>query len=330
MFDVITIGSASRDVFVKSKDFKIFDTPQFKGGKGLAMSLGSKLTVDELHFEVGGGAVNTAATFANQGLRVAALAVIGHDLSGEQIIRFLKEKHISTQFVFKDSNDRTEYSIILSTGKTDRTILRYEGVVWHLHEFQIPWKKFSQTKWFYINHLGGEMAKLLGKIISFAREHDIKIAWNPGRTQLQYRKEVIPLLKHADVCILNQEEACALTGISYGESKKIFKRFDDLVHGLVIMTKGPNGVEVSDGKTIWSAGVLPMKKIVDRTGAGDAFGSAFIASLIKKPDDIEHAIQLASANATGVLTQWGATNGLLSGKDAIFKWGTLKIKTTML
>ena len=174
------------------------------------------------------------------------------------------------------------------------------------------------------------MAKLLGKIISFARERNIKIAWNPGRTQLQHRKEVIPLLKHADVCILNQEEACALTGISYGESKKIFKRFDDLVHGLVIMTKGPNGVEVSDGKTIWSAGVLPLRKMVDRTGAGDAFGSAFIAALIKRPDDIEYAIQLASANATGVLTQWGATNGLLTKDDFPSKWGKLKIKKTVL
>ena len=92
------------------------------------------------------------------------------------------------------------------------------------------------------------------------------------------------------------------------------------------MTKGPKGVEVSDGKTRWSAGVLPLKKIVDRTGAGDAFGSGFISALIEKPGDIEYAIQLASANATGVLTEWGAENGLLKKGDSAHKYGKLQVK----
>ena len=96
------------------------------------------------------------------------------------------------------------------------------------------------------------------------------------------------------------------------------------------MTKGPKGVEVSDGKTVWSAGILPMKKIVDRTGAGDAFGSGFIASLMKHPNDIEKAIQLGSANATGVLTVWGANHGLLIKSDSPLKWGTLRIKAQSL
>lgn len=337
MFDVITIGSASRDVFVKSKDFKILESLKFRAGKALAMPLGSKLTIDEISFQVGGGAVNTATTFANQGLTVGALAVVGEDNRGEQIFQFLKGKNIDTRFIFRDSNDCTEYSIILSVGKNDRTILRYEGVVWHLHEFQVSWKELLQTKWLYVNHLGGEAAKLLPKIISFAKEHNIRIAWNPGSTQLKNPKEMIPLLKHVDVCILNQEEACMVTGISYQKHKEIFKKLDDLVHGLVIMTKGPKGVEVSDGKRIWSAGVLPLKKVVDRTGAGDAFGSGFVAALMRKsslagrkPDNMEDAIQFASANSTGVLTQWGATNGLLKKGDSPMEYGKLKIKKLAL
>ena len=89
-------------------------------------------------------------------------------------------------------------------------------------------------------------------------------------------------------------------------------------------------MEVSDGKTRWSSGVLPLKRVVDRTGAGDAFGSGLVAALIKKPGDIEYAIQFASANATGVLTQWGASKGLLKKSDSPTKYGTLQIKKTML
>jgi len=64
--------------------------------------------------------------------------------------------------------------------------------------------------------------------------------------------------------------------------------------------------------------------------ARTALGSGFVAVLIQKPGDIEYATQLASANATGVLGEWGATNGLLKKGNNIGKWGTLKIQKTNL
>lgn len=330
MFDVITIGSATRDLFVRSSAFRILKTTKFPTRKALAMSLGSKLDIDELQFFVGGGAVNTATTFASQGFRTAALCVIGQRGGSEEVLDFLKEKRISSKFVFRDAHDRTAYAFILTVAREDRTILRYEGVAWHLYEFQLPWKELSGTEWFYLNHVGGKSTVLVPQLISFAKERGIRVAWNPGRTQLANRKALYPLLKHIEVFMVNQEEACILTGIPYEKKKEIFRRLDDLIHGIVIMTKGSKGVEVSDGKTIWSAGVLPLAKVVDRTGAGDAFGSGFLVALMRKPGDIEHAIQFASANATGVLTQWGATNGLLKKEDSMYKWGRLKIKKNAL
>ncbi len=49
---------------------------------------------------------------------------------------------------------------------------------------------------------------------------------------------------------------------------------------------------------------------MDRTGAGDAFGSAFVAVIIRG-GTIEEAIQLGTANATSTVQQIGAKNGLL-------------------
>jgi len=140
------------------------------------------------------------------------------------------------------------------------------------------------------------------------------------------------LMNYADLFIVNQEEAAVITGVPYQKKRQIFKKLDELVHGRVIMTKGSRGVEVSDGKTLWSAGVLPLDKseIVDRTGAGDAFGSGFVAALMRKPNNIEYAIQFASANATGVLTEWGANHGLLKRGDSPNKYGVLQIKAQAL
>ena len=89
------------------------------------------------------------------------------------------------------------------------------------------------------------------------------------------------------------------------------------------MTKGPEGVKVSDGQYYYSAGI-PESGLVDRTGAGDAFSSAFIAGYIEK-NDIAHAIQLGTANATSVIQKMGATNGLLK-KDKWGEWEKVEVK----
>ena len=97
------------------------------------------------------------------------------------------------------------------------------------------------------------------------------------------------------------------------------------------------GVFSLGGLLLWQqAGLGPSSPapsspaVLARTRAGDALGSGFVAVLIQKPGDIEYATQLASANATGVLGEWGATNGLLKKGNNIGKWGTLKIQKTNL
>ena len=326
MFDVITIGSATRDAFVKSKAFKILQTKQFPTGKALGISLGSKIHVDELNFYIGGGAVNTALTFARQGLKTAVFAVVGKDPGGQEVERVLKEEGVFRDLLQIDKKDHTSYSIVLTVGKNGRSILRYDGAVWHFPK--VP-KKLSQTKWLYINHLGGEGVKLLPEIFKLAKAKKLKVAWNPGSTQIEKAAIAIrPYLSLVDVFLVNQEEASLCTGIPYQKRDKIFGKLDTWVRGIVVMTRGPQGVEVSDGTTKWSAGVLPLKNVIDRTGAGDAFGSAFVASIIQKPNEVEQAIQLASANATSVLTEYGAANGLLKKGSSRSKWGKLKIKKT--
>ena len=328
MFDVITIGSATRDAFVKSKAFKVVQAKQFPTGKALGISLGSKVHVDELNFYIGGGAVNTALTFARQGLKTAVFTVVGEDPGGQAIATVLKKEGVSRELVHIDKKDHTSYSLILTVGKNGRSILRYDGAVWHFP--QVP-EKLKRTEWIYLNHLGGESIKFIPHIFALAKKHKIKVAWNPGSTQLQaVRSAIRPHLQFVDVFILNQQEASVCTNIPYQKKDKIFGKLDEWVRGVVVMTRGPAGVEVSDGTIKWSSGVLPLKNVIDRTGAGDAFGSAFVASFIREPNDVEQAIQLASANATSVLGEYGATNGLLKKGDSPTKYGKLRIKKTTL
>ena len=325
MYDVVTIGSATRDVFVIPGEFEIEEGAKYKTGKAVCFSLGSKIDVPEIYYKTGGSAINAAVTFARQGLKTACLAKIGNDSRGQSIRDRLKETGVSDELVVVDKKRLTGYSIIL-TAEGNRTVLVHRGSTEYLcREEGIPLKNLKQTKWFYISHLGGESSNIFSSLIQFASENGIKVALNPGSTQLKMGEKLYPYLDKVDVLILNQEEASNLTGISYDKEEEIFAKLDNTVRGFLIMTKGSDGFTACDNKSTYRAGVLKEPKYVDRTGAGDAFGSGTVSAIIKE-QSLDTALETGSANATGVLAEWGANEGLLSADDDIYKFGKLNIE----
>jgi len=325
MFDVITIGSATRDVFIRPEEARVVKNSKYKTGKGLCFSLESKIDVPEIHFRTGGSAVNSAVTFAQQGLKTAILCKIGKDSRGKSILRRLKKAGVTTSFAIRDKKYLTAYSIIMVAGG-GRTIFVHRGATEHLCcDEPVPYNKLKNTKWFYITNLGGRSAKIFLPLINFAHKNNIKIALNPGKTQLKMGKDLVPVLAKIDVLILNQEEASYVTEVEFSKEKEIFQKLDKWVKGIVIMTKGPDGFTACDNQNTYAGGILKEPVYIDRTGAGDAFGSGVVCALIKnKP--LDEALQFASANATGVLGEWGANEGLLAVGDDIYKYGKLDIK----
>ena len=337
MFDVVTFGSATRDLFLKSKDFKIMKSKEFVTGHGLCFNLGSKIYLDDLFFATGGGGTNTAVTFAGQGLKTACVGRIGSDPGGKAILEELEKFEIKG-FVGEDKKIKTAYSIILSVSKKERTILVYSGACHYLTIKDIPFDRL-RARWIYIAGLSGESAKALLPIINFAKKNKIKVSLNPGAGQLALGLEGLKnILSNVDVLILNQEEGARLANLPFKKEKAIFEKLDRFVRGIVVMTKGPRGVVVSDGKYIYSAGTFKEKKYIDRTGAGDAFGSGFVAGLLQNQKskiksqkfnekDIEQAIRLGSANGTAVVEELGAKNGLLTKNryEKETRWKNFKI-----
>ncbi len=311
MYDVITFGSATIDIFLKPKGFKILKGKDFITLKGICFPMGSKIEVDEFNSFMGGGGTNTAVTFARQGLSVAYCGSIGDDLAGQEVINELKRTNIDSQFVSRTKERKTNHSIIITALKSreDRTILVYRGASEILREF--PWDKL-EAKWFYLAPLSGELCRSFGRIVDFAKDKGAKVAANPGLSQLSLPLgKLKPILQKIDVLILNQEEASFLTKIPFQKEKEIFKKIDGFCPGIVIMTKGEKGAVVSDGRYIYSA-KAPKIKVVDRTGAGDSFASGFVSGFIQSEGNIEYAFRLAMANSSACLTQLGAKNGLLS------------------
>ncbi|MBU3934494.1 carbohydrate kinase family protein [Patescibacteria group bacterium] len=319
MYDIITFGSATIDIFIKTKKFKVFkDEKSFTTGKGVCFDLGSKIDINDILFSSGGGGTNTAATFARQGFKTAYCGSVGKDLAGQEIIEELKDLNIDTQLVVSSKEKPTNHSIVISGIENDRTILVYRGASEELKKNNIPWSKL-QTKWFYISPLSGELCSVFGDLIDFAANNKIRVALNPGNCQLSLPSKLLrKSLNKVDVLILNQEEASLLTGISYVKEKEIFKKLDEICPGIVIMTKGEKGVVLSNGEYLYM--VSPFKtKVIDRTGAGDSFGAGFVSGFLQSKGDIIAAVQLGVANATSCLKKLGAKQGLLKKNEKFYK-----------
>ncbi len=306
MFDIITIGSATRDIFLLGKNFK---TLLCNDG------LGKKFEIEKAIFSTGGGSTNAAVTFSRQGLKTAALFKVGNDESADYILEKIKKEKIFP-FVIKDNKKGSDYSTILLNSSGERTILVYYGASSDLSVSDISFGKLK-SKWIYIAP-GDISYQTIEKIFNHFSKNKTLIAFNPSKRFINMGlRKIKPLLDKTEVLILNSEEGAILTGINIKKEKEIFKKLDRAEKGIMVMTNGSKGVVVSDGKNIYRAGILGGK-IIDRTGAGDAFGSGFVAGLIKRQatsdknkEIIEYAIRLGSANATSVVGKIGAKEGIL-------------------
>ena len=307
MFDVISIGAAIVDIFVKSDKF-ITDNDL------LSLKSSSKNEINQSLICSGGGATNSAVSFSRLGLKTVCISLMGDDYLSNYVIDDLKKDSINTNFLIKNKNDKTDFSIVLVAPDGSRSALTNRGLT-RLEEKHFNWDKISKTKWFYITSLEGNL-DLLEKLIGFAKENNIKIALNPGNRELTQKKKLLPLLKLVDCLFLNKTEAQVLTDIDF-DDKDFWPTLISYSPKIISVTDGRNGAFVfADGKHYFSP--IVKTKVVDETGAGDAFGSTFISALIYKHHQ-KDALFLAMKNSASVVSHLGSKTGLLTFKKLEIK-----------
>ncbi len=311
MYDIICIGSATRDVLLEAEGLELRKHADSPTGTEQCFSLGSKIEIKKIVFTTGGGGTNAAVTFGRQEFKTACVGVIGSDIAGKEITEELKKEGVEPLFQEHD-DDFTAYSVILVNPNAERTILSYKGEGQHFDVNRVPFDKLK-AKWFYIDSLGGHY-DLFEVLVNYAVKNNIKIACNPGGKELAHGLEKLkPLLKNIDVFAVNKEEGAELMGVKLEEQEELFEKFRNICSGIFVLTDGHNGVQVCAGSKKYAAGV-PDSPIVERTGAGDAFNSGFVCEYIRS-GDIKKAVQFATANASSVVTKWGAKAGILKKGD---------------
>lgn len=298
-FDVLCVGNATRDVFI--------DLGIGHGSKEtVCFFCGSKNEIKEIDIQTGGGAINTAFSYSTLGLKTSVLIGVGRDEIGEKILSELKEKGVDVSLAVTEKSFRSAYSAIVTGHGGDCVIFSYGGATAHLNANHIKWDKLS-ADWAHITSFHSKHS-ILKKIVFHLAKNGTRIVFNPGKKELSLGlKELSFILKKCFVLCLNKEEAMLLSGET--DMEKAARKLHAFTP-VIVITLSSKGAMAFDGSDFFY--VKPFKvKVVDVTGAGDAFNSAFTAALIKG-ESIETALKWGSAQAASVLTMLGAKQKLLT------------------
>lgn len=309
MVRITSLGAASQDVFISGKGIRAELDPRTNEHMeefSEDFKLGAKINVDNIQFATGGGATNAAVTFARQGLESSFVGKLGNDSAAQGVIQELDKEEVDTrQLIYHDSLG-TQYSTILLADTGERTILVYRGAANTHTASDYENLNLEGQDWIYVSTFAGAI-DALNVIFHKAADAGVKIAFNPGDKELEQPDELRPLLEDVEVLIVNKEEAQKL--VEGEDLEELVRHLLNYVP-VAIVSDGPNGVMASDGKTLVRAGMYEDVPVLDRTGAGDAFGSGFVSQW-SQGVSLKDAIVFASANSTSVVTKIGAKEGIL-------------------
>ena len=308
MYDIITCGSNSVDAFVETDT----QLTSIKGEEGafIAYPLGSKLLMKHLEFVVGGGGTNVLETFVKQGFSCAYLGKIGCDVNGNKVFSWLKEKNVD--FVGQAGGDNG-FAVVLDLKGKDRTILLHKGSNNSLSD-DLAYHKLK-TKWFYSSAMMDESHETLKKVFRYMKNHGTKCVYNLNNIVAQKGLgHIKDLLSCCEVFILNKEEAELLVGS--GSLEELGARLSVYGPRVVAITDGAAGVSVYSDQGFFTVHPRPDHKVVETTGAGDAFGSGLVSGLMHGLT-LKESVLCGIRNAESVIAFVGAKRGALDKKTLL-------------
>lgn len=329
-YDIITIGGATYDITffpAENEGILIGNKKDILRQKLLAFEHGAKINAEKVIHGFGGGAANTAVSFANFGFKPAAVAAVGNDIFGAEIIANFKKRKVGIDLIQKIPRYASDFAVIIIGPDNDRVIFRDDKVKNKLRLNQKSIAAVKNSKWVYLASLGGDWRKILNEVLNVKNnKSDLKIAWNPGHAQLSAGFSGLKnFFSKIEVFIVNLDEAIQLAvsdakfkGKSadfLNNAKNLLPLIKNYGPKIAVITCGKDGAWVYDGVKFYFTKIQKEKNRVDTTGVGDSFGSSFVAGLELFNGDIKKAMKLGILNTASVVAAPGAQNGLLSKKD---------------
>ncbi|PIR82747.1 hypothetical protein COU20_00660 [Candidatus Kaiserbacteria bacterium CG10_big_fil_rev_8_21_14_0_10_59_10] len=294
--DFIAFGDITTDAFIRLKNARVHCKINDEDCE-ICMPFGTKIPFESVTevLAVGNGP-NAAVACARLGLQSGLVAHVGGDANGEACLAALKERGISTEFIERHPDLRTNYHYILQY-EAERTILiKHELYPYKLPQFPAP------PAWFYLTSLPEESLEYQLDIARYAAENGVKLAFQPGTYQLKLGPEKLAdVYRAAEIFFCNKEEAQLILGTKESDTKNLLAGIHDLGPKIPVITDGRNGSYILDETGAYHAPMYPdPAPPVSRTGAGDATAATTVAYIIKGLEPKEALLRGLINAAAGV------------------------------
>lgn len=311
-FDVIAIGDTTQDIFMEVSDASVQCDLDGENCR-ISFDYADKIVVDrKTDVPAVGNAANHAIGVARLGRHVAVYTIVGDDEQGRRARQVFGENNVDTRYVTFDKTHSTNLSVVINY-RGERTIFVYHEP----RNYELP--ELAPTSWIYLTSASGRGVKRLHEqVLNYLDSNrEVKMAFNPGTHQMNLGlKELKPLVEQTDILFLNREESIGLLGVKTRDVAELMSGWHKLGVRTMVLTDGPDGSYVSDGSEILFLKIF-RGPVVERTGAGDSYGAAFLSAIIEGKE-ISEAMLWGNGNSTSVLQYVGARQGLLD-KEALAK-----------
>ncbi|MFA9398247.1 MAG: carbohydrate kinase family protein [Clostridiaceae bacterium] len=256
----------------------------------------------------GGSPANIAMNTKNLGINSGLITCVGRDSLGDFLVNEIEKRNIDSSYV-----ERTDFPtsmVLLNKSKENPVPTFYRGADYKLIINKRIEDRIKNTK--IVHFSSWPISKqpsrnTIEKIIDIAKENNTLIGFDPNYHPMLWDEEdgvsfIKKIIKKVDIIKPSEDDARRLFGDKTID--EYLQCFLELGAKLVVMTLGKDGLIATDGKEFIKLGTL-ADKVIDSTGAGDAFWSGLYTGIIKGYS-IEDSVRLGSATSAYKLKYTGA------------------------
>jgi ribokinase len=261
----------------------------------------------------GGSGGNVAEGISRLGHTVRFLGVLGDDEGGRMLLQAFESAGVDTSCIRVEKGQRSAACFIAVDQHGQRMIFSLGGVAIFQHVDDLATAQLELAKILYIADAYPEVASAAISRL----QPGTPVIFNPGGLMTANGKEVLrPILERTDILIVSRVEANALTGLLVPEQAcKVLTRCGPKA---ILLTLGERGALLVEKKSLIQVPAVPVEKVVDTTGAGDAFSAGVIVGLLEGLT-LEQSARLGCAVAAHKIRNFGSRNGL-PGRAQIRSW----------
>jgi ribokinase len=260
----------------------------------------------------GGSAANTIVGLARLSCKVGFIGKIATDREGKMLIENFCKESVKTDGIIQARKGRSGTAMGFVDKKGERALYVDPGVNDAIEFNEINREYALQAKFLHLTSFVGEKSFETQKKLVETLPKSIKVSLDPGELYARKgMKTLEPMIRCTFVLMPSLKEIKLLTGTS--DYKKGAEVLLEKGVGIVAVKLGSKGCYVTDGKEKHLIEAFKVK-VVDTTGAGDAFCAGFLYGLINDKNLLECG-RIGNFVASRCIMKIGARTGLPTLKD---------------